>query len=417
MHLKWYRAALAVSMLSLSLWGVLLAMSSPSVYEGKPDPAALKAFAQESNQFGFDLFQQLRTEQGNLFISPYSISSALAMTATGARGETAQQMTKVLHIPDDVKRFSTLHQDLMTSLLNKPVGYDIRIANALWGQNRYPFKADFISLAQSAFHAETRNLDFAKDANGSRLAINAWVEEQTNNRIKDLLPSGSITPATRLVLTNAIFFKGTWLTPFDKKFTKPVDFSLTAGEKVKADMMYRSDDMSYIENDEFQTLELPYQGNRLSMVVLLPKKRGGLSELEAGLTSEKLSKWLAALNSTKVNLTFPRIKTTYSASLSKTLPLMGMVDAFNQGNADFSGMDGTRDLSISDVVHKAFCEINEEGTEAAAATGVIMPMKSVAPRKEPPPIEFKADHPYLYLIRDRQTGALLFLGRVTDPRS
>jgi serpin B len=219
------------------------------------------------------------------------------------------------------------------------------------------------------------------------------------------------------VLTNAIFFKGTWLTPFDKKFTKPLDFSLTASEKVKADMMHRSGVMSYTENDDLQALELPYKGNRLSMVVLLPKKRDGLGAVEAGLTSEKLNTWIAGLKSNKVNLTFPRIKTTYSASLSKTLPLMGMVDAFNETKADFSGIDGTRDLSISDVVHKAFCEINEEGTEAAAATGVVMTMRSAAPRKEPPPIEFKADHPYLYLIRDTQTGALLFLGRVTDPRS
>lgn len=412
-----FRRPLLVSLLSLAFWGVLLAMNPAPVLEDKSDPAALKIFASETNQFGFDLFQQLRSEPGNLFLSPYSVSAALAMTATGARGETAQQMTKVLHIPDDVKRFAGLHQGLMNSLLNKPIGYDIRIANALWGQKQYQFKADFISLVQRDFRAEARNLDFAADANASRLTINAWVEEQTNNRIKDLLPSGSITPLTRLVLTNAIFFKGTWLTPFDKKFTKPLDFSLTASEKVKADMMYRSGAMNYSETDDLQTLELPYKGNRLSMVVLLPKKRDGLSAVEAGLTSETLNTWIASLKSTKVNLTFPRIKTTYSASLSKTLPLMGMVDAFNQSKADFSGMDGTRDLSISDVVHKAFCEINEEGTEAAAATGVVMPLRAAPPRKEPPPVEFKADHPYLYLIRDTQTGALLFLGRVTDPRS
>ncbi|MFT3881481.1 MAG: serpin family protein [Gemmatales bacterium] len=417
MQSKSYRIALAVSLLSLTLWGVLLAMNPNPVHEDKSDPAALKTFAKETNQFGFDLFQQLRSEKGNLFFSPYSVSAALAMTATGARGETIQQMTKVLHISDEVKRFAGLHQGLMNSLLDKPVGYDIRIANALWGQKRYQFKADFISLVQRDFRAEARNLDFASDANASRMTINAWVEEQTNNRIKDLLPSGSITPATRLVLTNAIFFKGTWLTPFDKKFTKPIDFSLTANDKVKTDMMYRSAAMSYAETDDLQALELPYKGNRLSMVVLLPKKRNALGDLEAGLTSEKLITWLAGLKSTRVNLTFPRIKTTYSASLSKTLPLMGMVDAFNETKADFSGMDGTRDLSISDVVHKAFCEINEEGTEAAAATGVVMPLRSAAPRKEPPPVEFKADHPYLYLIRDLQTGSLLFLGRVTDPRS
>lgn len=417
MQFKSYRMALAVSVLSLTLCGVLLAMNPVPVSEAQPDPAALKSFAQESNQFGFDLFQQLRGEPGNLFYSPYSISSALAMTATGARGETAQQMTQVLHIPQEIKRFSGLHQELMNSLLKKPVGYDIRIANALWGQKRYPFKADFISLVQRDFRAEARNLDFVADANASRLMINAWVEEQTNQRIKDLLPSGSITPATRLVLTNAIYFKGTWLTPFNKNLTRPFDFSLSASDKCKVDMMYRSGSMNYFETGDFQVLELPYQGYRLSMMVLLPQKRNTLGELESGLTSEKLKTWITSLKPTRVNLTFPRIKTTFSASLSKTLPVMGMVDAFDQQRADFSGMDGTRDLSISDVVHKAFCEINEEGTEAAAATGVIMTMKSAAPIKEPPPIEFKADHPYLYLIRDTQTGALLFLGRVTDPRS
>lgn len=412
-----FLSGLAVSLLSLLLGGVICAMNPNPPHEDKPDQVTLKTFAQEANQFGFDLFQQLRRQEGNLFFSPYSISSALAMTAAGARGETAQQMTKVLHIPDDVKRFTSKEQGLMASLLDKPKGYDIRIANALWGQNKHPFNADFISLVQRSFRAEGRTMEFARDPDQSRITINAWVETQTNNRIKDLLPSGSITPLTRLVLTNAIYFKGDWLTPFEKRLTKPLDFSLVADQRIKTDMMHRTGTMSYMENNELQALEMPYQGNRLSMIVLLPKKKDGLGDVEAGLSAEKLASCLTGLKHTKVNLTIPKIKTTYSASLSKTLPLMGMINAFDPDKADFSGIDGTRELSISEVVHKAFCEINEEGTEAAAATGVIMVTRSAAPSKEPPPVEFKADHPYLYLIRDTQTGSLLFLGRVADPRN
>ncbi len=412
-----FRIGLAVGLLSLCLWGAVLAMNTTPLLEDKPDPQALKAFAQETNQFGFDLFQQLRRQEGNLFFSPYSIQSALAMTTTGARGDTAQQMTKVLHLSDDVARFTGMEQGLMASLLNQPKGYDIRIANALWGQNKHPFIPEFISLVQRSFRAEGRTMDFTKEPDQCRLTINAWVETQTNDRIKDLLPSGSITPFTRLVLTNAIYFKGTWLTPFSKNLTKPLDFSLTADQKIKNDMMYRSGQMTYVENDDLQVVELPYEGGRLSMIVVLPKKKDGLGDVEATLTSEKLNSWITTMKAVKVNLTYPKLKTTYSASLSKTLPVMGMVNAFESSKADFSGMDGTRELSISEVVHKAFCEINEEGTEAAAATAVVMRAASAVPIKEPPPVEFKADHPYLYLIRDTQTGSLLFLGRVADPRN
>lgn len=259
-------------------------------------------------------------------------------------------------------------------------------------------------------------MDFVGDTENSRSTINRWVEAQTNNRIKDLLPPGTVTPLTRLVLTNAIYFKGTWQTPFNKSSTKPVEFNLSATDKIKSDMMYRSAHMLYAETDQLQAVELPYQGDRLTMIVLLPLKKEGLADVEASLSAESLTALIAKRKSAKVNLTLPKIKTTYTASLSKTLSALGMVDAFNEGKADFSGIDGTRELSISAVIHKAFCEINEEGTEAAAATGVVMVTKSAAPVKEPPPIEFKADHPYLYLIRDTQTGSILFLGRVADPR-
>lgn len=416
MKLRPFWIFLGIVLVPLFSLRAVLAMKTSTYEEVKQDPAALKDFARDTNQFGFDLFQQLRRQEGNLFLSPYSISSALAMTATGARGETADQMTKVLHLPGDPARYSGLHQGLMGSLLNQPKGYDIRIANALWAQNKHPFSADFISLVQRSFRAEGRTMDFAGDTENCRQTINRWVEQQTNDRIKDLLPPGSVRPLTRLVLTNAIYFKGTWQTPFDKKRTKPLDFTLSGDQTVKADMMYRSASMRYMENDTLQAVELPYQGDRLSMVVLLPRKKDGLNDVEAMLSAEKLGAWIAGMKPVKVNLTLPKIKTTYSVALSKTLPLMGMVNAFDDTKADFSGMDGTRELSISAVVHKAFCEINEEGTEAAAATGVVMVTRA-APAKEPPPVEFKADHPYLYMIRDTQTGSLLFLGRVADPRN
>ena len=268
-----FRIGLTVGLLSLCLWGAVLAMNTTPLLEDKPDPQSLKAFAQETNQFGFDLFQQLRRQEGNLFFSPYSIQSALAMTTSGARGDTARQMTRVLHLSDDVGRFSGMEQGLMASLLNQPKGYDIRIANALWGQNKHPFTPEFISLVQRYFRAEGRTMDFTKEPDQCRKTINAWVETQTNDRIKDLLPSGSITPLTRLVLTNAIYFKGTWLTPFNKNLTKSLDFSLTAEQKIKTDMMFRAGQMAYSENDDLQVVELPYQGSRLSMIAVLPKKK------------------------------------------------------------------------------------------------------------------------------------------------
>ncbi|MBL8822786.1 MAG: serpin family protein [Planctomycetia bacterium] len=375
----------------------------------------LRKFAEQNNDFGIELYHRLRTQPGNVFFSPYSISTALAMVSTGARNQTEAQMLKCLHLGTDQKLNTTLHRDLMTSMLHQPKGYEIRIANALWGQNAHPFKADFVTGLQHSFRAEGRTLDFAGEAEQSRTIINQWVEAQTNQRIKNLLPSGSITGLTRLVLTNAIYFKGTWQTPFSKSATRPGDFFITSDDKVKAEMMARTASMRYAENDLFQALELPYAGDRLSMVILLPRKRNNLGEAESQLSSGMVSQLVQKMTSPKVILSLPRIKTTYEKPLKTTLVSMGMTDAFEAGIADFSGIDSTRELYISEVYHKAFCEINEEGTEAAAATAVAM-VEYSTPSKQPPPVEFKADHPYLYLIRDRQTGSILFMGRVVDPR-
>lgn len=413
--MKHYRILFLLLIGVVTLGALLLLKTTAESPEITSTPDELKKFAEQNNDFGLDLYHRLRTQPGNVFFSPYSIASALAMVSTGARNETEAQMIKCLHLSTDQQRNTTLHRDLMTSLLHQPKGYDIRVANALWGQNAHPFKGDFVTGLQRSFRAEGRTLDFAGEAEQSRATINQWVERQTNQKIKDLLPAGSITGLTRLVLTNAIYFKGTWQTPFNKSATRPADFFITGDDKVKTEMMARTASMRYSENDLFQALELPYAGDRLSMVILLPRKRNNLADAETQLNSSMVSQLVQKMTSPKVILNLPRIKTTYEKSLSSTLKSMGMTDAFDAGKADLSGIDGTRELSISEVYHKAFCEINEEGTEAAAATGVVV-ARAAAPINQPPPVEFKADHPYLYMIRDRQTGSILFMGRVADPR-
>jgi serpin B len=376
-------------------------------------PNDLKELASQNNRFAWELYQQVRSEPGNLFLSPNSISTALAMTATGARGRTAEEMTKALHLDSDPGKYAPQFQQLQARLLDQAKGYELRIANATWGQNAYPFLPEFIANVQKHFRAEARSLDFAGDSEGSRVTINRWVEEMTKDKIRDLIPSGMITGSTKLVLTNAIYFKGKWDTQFQKTATRPADFFPTSGEAFKVDTMHRTGHMAYAETDAVQLLELPYEKHQLTMVILLPKKKDGLAELEKSMTADQFDGLLRKRKSATVNVALPRSKTTASFKLGQTLQLMGMRSAFSD-DADFSGMTGKPMLKIAEVVHKAFCEINEEGTEAAAATGVVM--KELAAPRVDPPIEFKADHPYLYLIRDAQTGSLLFLGRMTDPR-
>jgi serpin B len=381
----------------------------------RPSQNELQGFAADTNQFGFDLFGLLRKTPGNVFFSPYSINSCLAMSASGARGTTAEQMTKVLHLPPSTSQYTTLHHGLMGSLLNQPKGYDIRIANALWGQNAHAFSANYVQTAQQKFRAEARTMDFVQQTEACRNTINQWVETQTNQRIKDLLPPGSVRTTTRLILTNAIYFKGSWSKPFDKKLTKREDFHLSANENHKSEMMHLRTRMGYSENETTQLVELPYAGDRLSMVMLLPRTRYTLSNLEANCSAEGLAKLINSRRTEDVILTMPKFKSTFTASLASPLQTLGMRDAFSLGTADFSGVDGTRELFISEVFHKAFCEVNEEGTEAAAATGAVKTLASARPLVPPPPKVFQADHPFLYFIRDVQTGSILFMGRVSDP--
>ena len=369
------------------------------------------------NRFAFDLYAHLLHQEGNLFLSPYSISTALAMTSAGARGRTADQMVDVLRFPKDLCAHPASLHAACAGLQNDlnaagaKGAFDLVVANRLWGQKGYEFLPDFLALVEKNYGAGLEQVDFVADTEGSRKTINAWVERETRDKIKDLLKPGVLDAMTRLVLTNAIYFKGKWASEFDKKLTRDEDFFVTPEKKVTAPLMRQTAEFGYFDGGEMHALELAYQGDRLAMVVLLPKSKDGIEGLEAALTPNMLEGTCAGLRRREVRVALPRFKTTAEFSLKDPLVAMGMADAFDPAKADFSGMSGKKDLFISAVVHKAFVDVNEEGTEAAAATAVVARMTAVA---EPPPV-FRADHPFLFLIRDTKTGAILFFGRILDP--
>jgi serpin B len=378
--------------------------------QGKADPAVTAG----QNAFALDLYARLRAKEGNLFFSPYSISTALAMTYAGARGDTAREMAQTLHFPADSERLHASYAALLNQLNGdgKKRGYQLNVANALWGQKGEPFLNPFLTLVRDRYRAGLSELDFKAGPEEARKIINTWVEKKTQDKIKDLLPEGSVTPLTRLVLTNAIYFKGDWASQFLKAATREQPFTTGAGAAIKVPMMNQTDQFNYLDGDTFQMLEMPYAGKELSMVVLLPKKADGLAELEKTLTADALAGWVGKLRQTRVQVGFPKFKMTKGLSLSDILAKMGMPLAFSD-RADFSGMNGSRDLFITGVFHKAFVDVNEEGTEAAAATGVVVGVRA-APKERL--TRFVADHPFVFLIRDARSGSVLFMGRVTDPR-
>ena len=390
----------------------------PPAERPAPTPDQL-AVARGDNEFAFDLFKQLHEKEGNLFLSPASISTALAMTYVGARGQTAEQMAKALHFtlpPEKLNpAFAALIRDWNGEGIDpKQRGYQLSVANALWGQNGYPWKPKFLETTKKYYGAGLREVDFIGATEAARKTINAWVEKETKDRIKELVPEGVLDADTKLVLTNAIYFKGDWAAQFDKKRTFDQSFNLSADRKVKVPMMHRTGDYRFLDGGTFQALEMPYKGNEMSMLVLLPKKIDGLADLEKSLTADKLADWYKRLNETEdVEVTFPKFKVTAEFSLNDELKKLGMTDAFG-GKADFSGMNGKKnDLFISAVLHKAFVEVNEEGSEAAAATAVIVKKEAaVDPQMKP---VFRADHPFVFVIRDNRTGSVLFVGRVADP--
>jgi len=374
-------------------------------------PQGIQEVISANNKFAFDLYSELsKSENGNIFYSPYSISVALAMTYEGAKGQTASEMQSVFHFPENNilrPNFAAIYNGI-----NKEAEtHDLKTGNALWVQYDFSFLEDYISRVERYYGGKAANLDFISETEKSRQTINSFIEEQTNNKIKDLIPAGFIDPTTRLVLTNAIYFKGTWEWEFDESNTYEQDFKITPINIVKTPMMYMDSDkarFNYANMENLQILELPYKGEKISMLILLPTEN--LDTIEAFLTAEKLNEYKSQMKETKLDsISFPKFEFNSKYFMKNTLSSLGMPTAFSD-NADFSGMTGKKDLFIDFVIHQAYIKVNEEGTEAAAATAVGMKETSVMPENI-----FRADRPFIFIIQEKETGNILFLGKVVDP--
>jgi serpin B len=395
------------------LVALALAGWSAATARAQKRDAEIASLVQGNNEFAAHLYGRLAgKENGNLFLSPYSISNALAMTYAGARGDTAAQMRTTLRFPFEADRLHPAFGRLIGQIDGGGPDrkFQLSIANRLWGQKGYGFLPDFTRIGQTHYRAGLEEVDFITAAEAARQRINGWVENETKNKIKDLIPPGAVNDLTRLVLTNAIYFKGNWVSPFPAKNTGPGDFHLASGKTVKVPMMRQGERTGFADLGDFSMVQLSYEGHQQSMLVLLPKKNDGLAALEKQLSAENLKKWSARLSPHIVDLTLPKFKVTAQFKLNDYLKEMGMTDAFNIHKADFGGMATREKLFISAVLHKAYVDVNEVGTEAAAATAVVIGTTSA-----PPPAAFRADHPFLFLIRDDRTGSILFLGRLADP--
>ena len=398
---------------------VRLVMSNkPRVTSPDVSKTDLALLIEGNSAFAFELYQSLREKDDNLFYSPHSISLALAMTYAGAHGETAQQMADTLQFIIEQEKLHPAFNWLDTELAKRGEGaegkdgegFRLNIVNAIWGQEGYKFLSEFLDVLAENYGAGLRILDFVNETEESRLTINKWVSDQTEGRIEDLIPQGAIDALTRLVLTNAIYFNAAWEHPFDKDVTSDGPFYLLDGGQVTVPMMKQTEWFGHVEGEGYQAIELPYDDGELSMVILLPKA-GQFEVFEKELQAQRLGDIIKGLQTTRVALTMPKFEFDSEFSLKDTLDEMGMPIAFTE-SADFSGMTGNRELLISDVVHKAFVSVDEAGTEAAAATGVIVGLTSVP---VDPPVEVTIDRPFIFLICDIDTGAILFVGRVLNP--
>jgi serpin B len=387
--------------------------TSPSV--SQTDTSTL---VKGNSAFAFNLYQVLKDTDGNLFYSPYSLSEALAMTYGGARGETEKQMANVLQYLLPQTQLHPAFNALDIALAQRgqgakgqdDKGFRLNVVNAIWGQQGFTFLPEYLDLLAKNYGAGLKLGDFVKATEPSRETINQWVSDQTEEKIKDLLPQGSIQTDTRLVLTNAIYFNAAWATPFQKNATTDGKFHLLTGTDVDVKLMQQTESFGYVKGSNYQAVELPYDSNELSMVVVLPDSNQ-FKSFETGLNSQQVTDIINNIKYQQVNLSLPKFKTESTFSLKKELLVMGMTEAFN--NADFSGMDGRKDLEISDVIHKAFVSVDEAGTEAAAASAVTMRLTAMPAE----PVKVTVDHPFIFFIRDIQTGTILFIGRVLNPGS
>jgi serpin B len=416
--MKWKILFPAIVIAAVLLGICLVYLIKPGRKEGfraddsKATPEKVRAVVGANNEFAFDLFSKYRENYPgkNIFFSPYSISTAIAMTFEGAKEKTAWEIQNTLHFPKDCDTRTAGFAKIYNQMNRENDEYELRTANALWTQKNYEFLEGYLRTVERYYGGKATGLDFQKDSEGSRRVINSWVEDQTNNKIKDLIPEGAIDTMTRLILTNAVYFMGYWDSPFDEKNTVEGEFRVNPKEMVKVPMMYQTGQFNYAETEEYQILEMPYSGENLSMLVVLPRE-GKQGRVEESLTSEKLEGIRGTLRIREVAVGFPKFKIETKYFMKDTLEEMGMPSAFSK-EADFSGMTGSRDLFISMVVHQAFVEVTEKGTEAAAATGVEMEWLALPPEE---PVSFRADHPFLFVILQNDTGNIVFLGRVTNP--
>lgn len=394
----------------------------PKVDDVGSSTEGIKEVVDANNRFAFELYAKVDKSK-NVFYSPYSISQALAMTYEGAKTETKEEIKSVFHFPDDaILRANSAAVYNGVNENNKE--FELRTGNALWAQYDYKFLPEYISNVEKYYGGKVSNLDFKKETEKSRETINNFIAEQTNNKIKDLVPQGGVNEWTRLVLTNAIYFKGDWEWEFDKSDTSEQVFRVNSTDLVKTQMMSMKPEkatFNYSETDKFQLLELPYKGGKISMLILLPKQ-GTEYDFETGKTIvsnytledievslDKLKEYKQGLKESTLDVvSIPKFEFDTKYSLKETLSALGMPSAFN--NADFSGMDGTKNLAISEVIHQAYIKVDEKGTEAAAATAVMMKFTAIAKRNV-----FRADHPFMFIIEDTSTDNILFMGRVVDP--
>lgn len=376
------------------------------------------ALVTNNNTFAFDLYAQLKSKQGNLFFSPYSISSALAMTAVGAAGKTKSEMDTVLHFNPDssalASGFAALNRQLITSKPSKDALPQLLLANSLWLQKGFPVLPAFTSLLANNFHNTTHEADFKNNPDEARKAINQWVLNETQSKIKDLFPAKSLDQNTRLVIASAIYMQAKWAKLFQKNATVTAPFHETKDSVVNVEMMTQTGFYRLLVHDQFALIEIPYaveseQDPELALLILLPDKNTELSPMEKEWLSDNLRGWMSLMESQNVKLSLPRFKMEEELALKEILQAMGMRQAFD-GKADFSGINDDKNLMIDKVLHKAYIAVDEKGTEAAAATAVAIGLKSM--RVTTPPYHFLADHPFLFAILDKKTGSILFLGRL-----
>jgi serpin B len=365
--------------------------------------------------FTLDLYKQLQESRGNLFFSPYNVYGLLAMTCAGARGQTESEIRKALAFDKDTAQIhDPLH--LMTdhlAHLNRPKRIVLEGGASLWCQKGYALTNSYVDLVRSSYNATVRNVDFLSNPQDACGQINDWVSKATHDRIKEIISAANLDPASRLVLCSALYFKGKWQDPFDPSRTTTQPFYVEKDRSVPVPMMYQAAEYRVAEKDTLVLLEMPYWGKTLSLVIILPKAVDGLDQLQSQLTADQLENWLTDLDhasATECFLSVPRFKFTTTLNLAQHLNGLGIKTAFDPANADLSGMNGKRDLSVSTVLHRTFIDVDEEGTEAAAASGVASSTAAAAPTRE-----VKVDHPILFLIRENRAGMVLFFGRVADP--